>query len=385
MVSHSARIRAIVSGLAVMFIAYAIRYDFGALLPSMMEELKLIELKLGGLIFTSYFIAYMIFSPIMGSLSDKFTARPIVILSCALMGLGVIMLSTSRNLFEACLWYGVTGLGAAGTWTPVSAAIQRWFERKRRGLALGVMIIGICSGFGVATYVTPYLIENYGWRACWMLLGLGSFIIAGLTLLLFKEKQRDNANETKARWIYFNKNAWLIGISYLLIGFAILVPFTYLPTYSIREVGMPSDASIWLISLIALGGIIGALSLPAISDRMKDRRRMIVVSNSLVAMASMIAVMKSSSLIVASAFIFGLAYGAIWPLYGSCASEYFGEENAGKVMGFWTFFLGLGSILSPAISGAVADIYGTLTATLMLNTTVALISMIPLIFIKVKA
>ncbi|MHC1637320.1 MAG: MFS transporter, partial [Candidatus Nezhaarchaeales archaeon] len=147
----------------------------------------------------------------------------------------------------------------------------------------------------------------------------------------------------------------------------------------------PSDASIWLISLIALGGVVGALSLPAISDRMKDRRRMIVVSNSLVAMASMIAVMKSSSLIAASALIFGLAYGAIWPLYGSCASEYFGEENAGKVVGFWTFFLGLGSILSPAISGAVADIYGTLTATLMLNTAIALISIIPLIFIKVKA
>lgn len=61
--SDIGRREALISGLAVMFIAYAIRYDFGVLLSDMMRDLGLYELKLGGLIFTSYFITYMIFHP----------------------------------------------------------------------------------------------------------------------------------------------------------------------------------------------------------------------------------------------------------------------------------------------------------------------------------
>ncbi len=139
--------------------------------------------------------------------------------------------------------------------------------------------------------------------------------------------------------VYLNAKAWLIGISYFLIGFAILVPFTFLPTYSIREVGSSSDISIWLISLIALGGIIGALSLPSLSDRLKDRRYMIFVSNLLVLVASLIAMLREIFMVMLSAFIFGLAYGAIWPLYGSCASEYFGEEKCGEGCGLLDLLL----------------------------------------------
>ncbi len=189
--SDIGRREALISGLAVMFIAYAIRYDFGALLPDMMRDLGLYELKLGGLIFTSYFITYMIFSPIMGNLSDRLTARPIVVLSCIIMGVGVILLGLAHSLIEACLFYALTGLGAAGTWTPVSAAIQRWFERRKRGFALGLMIIGICLGFGCASLITPYLLEVYDWRFCWILLGIGSFLVAIVSLALFRERSRE--------------------------------------------------------------------------------------------------------------------------------------------------------------------------------------------------
>ncbi|MDI9620135.1 MAG: MFS transporter [Candidatus Nezhaarchaeota archaeon] len=384
---QATRIKVLISGLTVMFIAYAIRYDFGALLPSMMEDFGLVELKLGGLIFTSYFIAYTVFSPIMGGLSDKLTARPVVIASCAIMGLSAIALSAARNLLEACICYGAVGLGASGTWTSVSAAVQRWFERKRRGLALGIMVTGICLGFGVATYVTPYIIGGYGWRFCWLLLGLTSLAIAVFTSQMFGERQhieKTREGPSSGR-IYLNRNVWLMGISYFLIGFAILVPFTYLPSYSIREASLPEHASIWLISLMALGGVAGALGISTLSDRLGERRDMIFVSNSLTAIASAVAVVTDYPALVASAILFGLSYGSIWPLYSSCASEYFGEVNAGKVVGFWTFFLGLGSILSPLISGAVADAYNTLKVTFALNTAVAASSMLPLLFVKRKA
>ncbi|RLF11728.1 MAG: hypothetical protein DRJ62_03305 [Thermoprotei archaeon] len=383
----ASRAAALASGFAVMFIAYAIRYDYGALLPSMVVDLSLTELKLGGAIFTSYFIAYMVFSPIMGGLTDRFTAKPIVVMGCALMGLGSLMLSFSKSLLEACMWYGLAGVGAAGTWTPVSAATQRWFSRERRGLALGFMIVGICTGFGLTSLVTPYILDAYSWRTCWLILGVISLLVALIVLLAFQENPNIYlSGKGHVKKLYLDVDAWLVGVSYMLVGFAILVPFTYLPMYSIKEVGAGSWISIWLISLIAVGGVAGALTLPALSDRVSDRRRVIVLSNSLVVVSSLIALLKTVEAVMASAVIFGLAYGAIWPLYGSCASEYFGEENAGKVVGFWTLFLGIGSIASPIASGALADATGTIASPLALASMVAALSLLPLTAIKrVKA
>ena len=54
--------------------AFAVRYAYGLLLPHMLSSLAISKTQ-AGFIYSSYFIAYTIFSPILGLLVDRYDAR----------------------------------------------------------------------------------------------------------------------------------------------------------------------------------------------------------------------------------------------------------------------------------------------------------------------
>ena len=85
-------------------------------------------------------------------------------------------------------------------------------------------------------------------------------------------------------------------------------------------------------------------------------------------------------------FIFGLGYGAIWPLYAACARDYFPKKTAGSVMGLWTLILGIGSLSSPVAAGWTIDSTGAYTWAFMLAIAAGVLSAVLLLpIIKVPA
>jgi MFS family permease len=69
---------------------------------------------------------------------------------------------------------------------------------------------------------------------------------------------------------------------------------------------------------------------------------------------------RSIGLIIFTA-VFSLGYGTAWSMYAASASDYFSKESAGSIVGLWTVYLGIGSIISPIIAGWIADTTGTLS------------------------
>ena len=55
----------------------------------------------------------------------------------------------------------------------------------------------------------------------------------------------------------------------------------------------------------------------------------------------------------------GIGFGAVWLVFAAAAMDYFPKSIAGTVIGVWTFFLGLGSIVSPIIFGWSIDFSGS--------------------------
>jgi MFS family permease len=71
---------------------------------------------------------------------------------------------------------------------------------------------------------------------------------------------------------------------------------------------------------------------------------------------------------------FGFFYGAIWPMYGACARDFFPKEMTGRVFGLMTIFYGLGAMSSPPLTGYLADITGTFRWSFGLGASMALIA-----------
>ncbi len=382
----------IFAGFLTVFIAYAVRYAYGMLLPEMLHTLSISKTQ-AGVVYSSYFIAYTIFSPLLGLLADRYNVRAILTLFVVILGTGAFLMSYSSSVLNASLFFTLAGIGHSACWVPVAALIQRWVTDKRRGIALSLADLGSGVGIIVWSSVLPVIVAAYSWREGWVSLGVIAFIVAGLNFLLVRDPPeeapasqgsghgglpREPIRTTYMKLIKDTK-FWLIGFSYLLVSFSILIPFTFLSTYAVEGLKAPYEIAARLVAVIGFLGIVGKLTLGTLSDTL-GRIRVLMICCTFLAVGSLgMAFFQGLFNLILFTAIFGLGYGALWPLFAAAARDYFPQKVAGSVIGLWTIFLGVGCIVSPIISGWAIDITGTYTAAFILSLTGSVIALLLLL------
>ena len=349
---------------------YSIRYSYGTLLPGMLPALDISKAE-AGVIYSSYFMTYMLFSPIMGSLSDKYDMRLIISAFVILMGAGAFLMQFPTELWQACLFFAITGIGCAACWAPIMALSQRWTSDKKRGLSLALVDAGSTIGVMAAGVVVPMLIAESGWRFGWQVLGIFAMCLGVVNYFLIRDRPASSATAAieKEEWkkhsgitprqLLSDRRFWLIGLAYLLVGVSIQIPFTFLSTYAVQELRFSYETATRLITLIGAAGLVGKLTLGPLSDKIGRIRIMALCS--ILIMAGCLGIAFSQGWIFfLLTFIFGIGYGACWSLYAACAADFFSKESSGTIIGLWTLYLGIGLTLSPVVAGWTADITGTL-------------------------
>ncbi len=117
--------------------------------------------RMVGLLFASYSVMQLIFSPVLGGLSDKYGRRPVLLLSIIGTGVGFLVLGFAQTLFMLFLGRildGITG-GNISTAQAYIADITTQENRAKGmgligaafglGFILGPAIGGILSGWGI--------------------------------------------------------------------------------------------------------------------------------------------------------------------------------------------------------------------------------------------
>lgn len=128
---------------------------------------------------TALLVSYSISAFIMGRLSDRYGPRVVVSIGGVLAALGFALASLSGNIWHLRLAMFVAGLGAGSCWAVPSATVQRWFV-KRRGLVTGITGTGVGLGALIMVPLANYLVESYGWRPTFLLVGV---VVLVLTVL----------------------------------------------------------------------------------------------------------------------------------------------------------------------------------------------------------
>jgi MFS family permease len=363
------------------FIAYSIRYGYGMLLPPMLDDLGISKTDAGA-IYASYFLAYTLFSPLLGWLSDKYSLRLILTSFMVLLSIGAALMACAASVFSASIYFILCGVGHAACWAPVMALVQRSVPYERRGMALAFTTMG--SGIGIASWgiIIPVLVSMYSWKAGWLGMGLCGLCIAGLNALFVTdppEKARESGgdklhvtkkNVSKASYAMLlkDKQIWMVGLAYSLVGFSVLVPYTFLSTYSMEQLDFTFTVSTRFFVVIAISGLIGKIVLGSMSDVI-GRIKVMILCGLLLAVGCFGIAMSQSVLIVSVfAGVFGFGFGAVWPVYAAAAPDFFPLKISGSVIGIWTVFLGFGSIVSPVICGWTIDHTGGYTLTFLMGT-----------------
>ncbi len=293
---HWAWVILLVSSASV-FMTYSIRLSYGILMPEMILSLKITKAQAGA-IASSFYLAYTIFTPLLGYLVDRASARRLLTSFSLILGIGTYLMGKPTTLIEAGLFFAVVGIGASAMWTPLVTVVQRWYGGKRRGMALGILSISYAVGYGLMGLILPIIVAHDGWRACWSMLAIGAFALVPLNAIFLRNqpqemgetpwgdpaglKTRAPGEGKKGKTGYGDllrlPNLWWAALSYLFIAFTAYVIITFIVTYGSMELGFAYGNAALLASSIACGGIGGAFLLPILSDYW-GRKQFLVLIN----------------------------------------------------------------------------------------------------------
>ena len=356
---------------AVTFVGFGAAYSFSAFLGSLQHDFAASRGSVS-LVFSFAGFFYFALGVISGPLADRWGSRRLAVAGMILTGVSLAVASAARNLVEVYLAYGLgVGLGIGCSYVPAVGAVQRWFH-KRRGFASGLAV----SGIGVGTLVVPpimaMLIENLGWRAAYLVLGVFALIVGAGMALLIEDDPRNRGlapdgdplpadaqpRETPGLAVGTAiRSRRFVGLyaACLVCSFGLFVPFVHLVPYALDH-GIAQTSAVVLVGMIGAGSTAGRFLLGGVADRMG---RPLAFLTMFVGMALAFVIWLFSATLwplAAFAFVFGVFYGGFVAVAPAIVTDYFGGRNAGSLIGILYTSVAFGTLIGPSLAGFAFDV-----------------------------
>jgi len=338
-----------------------------------------------GLLSMAFMIAFVPLSIPVSWVIDTYGFRLAVSIGVVLMGVFGVMRGLAGANYSLVLWSTV-GIAVAqpfllNAWTTVPA---KWFAIEERATAVGLVTLANLVGTALGMVLTPILIESMPIPRVQLIYGAASAVLAALFLALAREKPATPpcapGQEVRALMLDGLKHAlkvrpfWFdLAISF--IGLGIFNGITTWVEAMIRPRGFtPGDAGT-LGALMIVGGVIGAVAIPSLSDRQRMRQRYLYVAFA-GAIPGLVGLTFAASawLLFTSAFVMGFFLVSAMPIAMQYAAEITHPTPEGTSNGLMQL-VGQGAVVFVYIMEALKTADGSFTPALLLAIGLLVVSL----------
>jgi MFS family permease len=337
-----------------------------------------------GLLAMSFMIAYVPLSLPVAWVIDTYGFRVAVSIGAALMAAFGLLRGLAGDHYALVLGSTI-GIAVAqpfllNAWTKLPA---NWFAVEQRATAVGLVTLANLVGTALGLVLTPLLIEQMSISNVQLIYGALAAASSVLFIALARERPPTPPcpPELEARALMLDglkhaltvRSFWL----YLLVSFIGLGIFNGLTTWVegiVRPRGFtPADAGM-LGALMLAGGVLGAIIIPAISDRQHKRRRYLLLGM-LLAIPGLVGLTFAQSywLLLLSAFMLGFFLISTSPIGMQYAAEITYPTPEGTSNGLIQLF-GQASVVFVFIMDALKNPDGSFTSALLLAIGLMLLS-----------
>jgi len=276
-----------------------------------------------------YMIVFIIFSIPASYIIDTYGLRIGV-------GIGAVLVAVFgvlKGLYAAnftVVFIAQTGLAISQPLVAnaISKVSVHWFPKKERATASGLATLAMYIGIVVAMILTPILVSATGGgrelRGMLLIYGFASLAVAVLFLLLMRERpatppvlgekdERFNVRDG-LRHIFAQRSMVLL-ICMSFIGLGMFNAVSTVIDQIGGQKGFSSDQSGLIGGMMLIGGIIGAVVVPILSDR-TGKRRPFLIACFVGAFPGLLGItlFSSYSLVLASAFVLGFFVMSAGPI-----------------------------------------------------------------------
>ena len=272
-------------------------------------------------------IGSVIGNPLAGALSDRTTSRfgrrrPWM-LGGALLGMVALFILPSMNTIIGLtiLWLFIQ-FSVNASYAALTATIPDQVPVEQRGVASGW--VGLAQTLGIVLGVALVSFVVLGLTSGTYLIAILFFLLVIPFMFILKDPKLDPADRPPFHLGTFVKGFWISPKQYpdfawawlarFLVALAISMSTLYLLFYLQDHLGFSSEEAgqkqTILIALYAFGTMLTAVVGGAISDRSGKRKKFVVTSTIIVALAALLlAFTREFNVAVIAAVILGLGYG----------------------------------------------------------------------------
>jgi len=370
-------------------LAYGIWYSYSVILVALLREFGWSRSVLAGA-FSVFTIVHGGLNPWIGALCARVGGLRVMAFGGAAMGLTLFadsFISTPLGLY---LGFGVaTALAvAAAGWIPSLVYVQREYQDSL-GLSIGIISAGVGVGMLLVVPLAQLLIDAFGWRTAFRVLGLISVVwIVPSSLWLMRQPKYENQGQTPARQNQERSGSdpdfrgatlrqamrtqpfWLLVAAFFFGNLCSQTLHVHQVAYLVDH-GLAAIVAASVVGVVGLSSIVGKIGGGWLSDRME--REIVYVAG--------IAIMSVSALVLLAlgaaptalgaygyAVLLGVGYSATASLIPAMVSDRFSGAHFGAIVGVGLMGSAAGSALGPLIAGRLYDVTGSYTLPFLIAT-----------------
>lgn len=339
-----------------------------------------------GLLMTCMSIGYVVFAVVGGALSDKYGRKKVIIPAVLIFSLGSFFTGLAKNFGQLIGIRSVIG-AAEGVYFPAAVAqISEQSSSATRGLNLGIHQSGMpIWGMFVAPIFGTQIAALLGWQWAFYLTIIPGIILALVVRYKVKETERYAVVEptTKVSWkeVIKEKNVILCLITSIFWMVWVWSWLSFGTMYLTNIKGFSPEMAGAIQSAFGIGGGLGMIIVPALSDRW-GRKTMMIVSTIIAILATLGVLYIAGQNLVLLYLLLGIAAFAGWgsgPVFlAALATESVPFERAALSVGL---IAGIGELagaaVAPTVLGRLADLYNLNTSML-----VAVLCLVPVLVVS---
>jgi DHA1 family multidrug resistance protein-like MFS transporter len=354
--------------LSILFITLVIMMmGFGIIipiLPDLVVRFGGTGVEMGGLM-AIFSAMQFLFSPMWGSLSDRFGRKPILMLGVFGNAVSMLALGLSTDLWMLFAARGLAGVLSSATLPTAMAYISDSTDHKNRGGGMGVigaaMGLGMILGPGAGGMLSAISLQApFYFAAVLSLLAMAAiwlFLPESLAVEQREQSARLQGPQLRAMWESLLGPLAFLFIVAFMISFA-MTNFEGIYAYYAKDrYGYGPETIGVILTAIGVVSVLAQGALTGVATRRFGEVNVIKVSL-IASMAGFLVMLFATDLItvILTSSFFVLANAMLRPAVSSLISQRT-TQGQGIAMGLNNAFMSLGRVIGPLWAGVVIDIH----------------------------
>ncbi|MGC8816931.1 MAG: MFS transporter [Candidatus Hadarchaeum sp.] len=341
-------------------------YSYGVFVKPLTQEFGWSRASISLAFSISIFLSTM--SLPLGRMSDLYGVRKVVAIGAFLTGGGLLLSSQVTSLVEFCIYIGIAGFGISALYVPPVSAIARWFE-KGKGMATGFAVSALSGGMALFPPVIGMLIEIFGWRTTFLILGILVLLLLSISSFLIRHEPKtlgltpyggdiaaknERPVECDLKSAMGKKPFWYIYLVMVFTHISLFLVTVHVVPHAIG-LGINEITASTALTLLGICSMLARIIGGAASDKLSTTN-LFTIFIALQSIATFLLFRSGDIWIIYLAMVLmGIGFGGWIAIYPIIVRGFFGTKHIGSILGTFDSGVGLGGLIGPYLGGLIFD------------------------------